>query len=384
MAEPADVRRPSSTEGEGTVAPEFGVQPGWRGATANLRWTTLSTFRLLLVRDSLIALVLAGVLAWLYSSIIGDLVRQWWEDDNYSHGFLVPLFSAALIWRRRDSFRGMTLDGSWLGLPVLLAGILALLLGELGAESFAMRSSLIVVLAGLVLFHLGSEALRLLALPLAFLFFAVPVPATLFYAVAFPLQNLAARNAASVLDLLGVPVLIDGNVIHLSQISLGVTEACSGIRSLISLLCAAVALATVIAARPWAKWTLVAAAIPITVVANVGRVVATGLIGQWVGVDYARGFFHTFSGWLIFVSPSGSVGRPEPRPRSPADAPGAASLMRPLRAGLSIALLLGASIVLQFRSSGEAVPVRKPLDHLPAGWVAGWQSRAERSSRWTS
>jgi exosortase len=140
-----------------------------------------------------------------------------------------------------------------------------------------------------------------LAFPLLFLFFAVPLPATLFYAVAFPLQNLAARNAAWMLDFLGVPVLLDGNVIHLSQISLGVTEACSGIRSLISLLAAAAALAALTAPGPWGITGLVASVFPITVIANAGRVVTTGLIGQYGRVDYAEGFFHGFSGWLVFL-----------------------------------------------------------------------------------
>lgn len=253
------------------------------------------------LRGGLVAIVFLGILAVVYRSILRDLVWQWWEDENYSHGFLVPLFSGFLIWQRRRALAAQTPDGSWLGLPVLLGGIGALLLGDFGGENFLTRSSFIVVLAGLILFHLGPAFLRVCAFPLLFLFFAVPLPATLFYAVAFPLQSLAARNAASVLDLLGVPVLLDGNVIILSQISLGVTEACSGIRSLISLLAVAVAWAALTLSGPWGQALLVASAIPITVVANAGRVVATGLIGQWFGVDYARGFFHTFSGWVIFL-----------------------------------------------------------------------------------
>jgi exosortase len=129
----------------------------------------------------------------------------------------------------------------------------------------------------------------------------VPLPAILFNAVALPLQSLAAQNAARALDLLDVPVLLDGNVIHLSDISLGVTEACSGIRSLISLFALAVAWVCLTPHRFWQALLYVAAVVPITIVANAVRVVATGLIGQWFGIAYAQGFFHTFSGWLIFV-----------------------------------------------------------------------------------
>jgi len=249
----------------------------------------------------LVALIFAVLLGALYWGILRDLVWQWWDDENYSHGFLVPLFSGYLVWQRRLDLARLTPRGNWAGLVVLLAGIAELLLGDLGSESFLMRSSLVVILAGLVLFHLGTAYLRVLAFPLAFLFFAVPLPATIFYAVAFPLQSLAARDAAWVLDVLGVPVLLDGNVIHLSQISLGVTEACSGIRSLISLLAVAVAWGTLSFSSFWPMAILALSAVPITVVANAGRVVATGLIGQWFGVQYAQGFFHTFSGWIIFL-----------------------------------------------------------------------------------
>lgn len=224
------------------------------------------------------------------------------SSPKYSHGFLVPFFSGFLIWQRRGALDRLVPQGSWLGLPVLLAGIIELVLGDLAAELFLMRSSLIVIIAGLILFHLGTEVLRALAFPLAFLFFMVPLPTILFNAVAFPLQGLAAQNATWMLDLLGVPVLRDGNVIHLSHIiSLGVAEACSGIRSLISLLALAVAWAYLTLPGPWSMLVLVTSTVPISIVANVGRIVLTGLIGQWLGFEYAQGFFHTFSGWVIFL-----------------------------------------------------------------------------------
>jgi len=249
----------------------------------------------------LVVLVILGLLVGLYWGILRDLAWQWWEDPNYTHGFLVPLFSGFLVWQRRRQLAALPPTGSWVGFPVLLAGVGALLLGDLGAENFLMRSSLIVVLAGLVLFHLGRDSFRVLAFPLLFLFFMVPLPATLFYAMAFPLQSLAARNAAWTLDLLGVPVLLDGNVIHLTSLSLGVAEACSGIRSLISLFSVAMGWAALTIPGIWGMAAFVAAVVPITILANAGRVVITGLIAQWFGIEYAQGFFHTFSSWLVFV-----------------------------------------------------------------------------------
>jgi exosortase len=245
--------------------------------------------------------VFATLLAALYAGILRDLVGQWWDDANYSHGFLVPVFTGFLVWQRRRRLAALPARGSWLGVPVLLVGVLALIVGDVGAELFLTRSSLIVIVAGLILFHLGVDMFRALAFPLAFLFFMVPLPSIVFYAAALPLQSMAARNAAWALDLLGIPVMLDGNVIHLSQISLGVAEACSGIRSLISLIALSVAWASLTLAGAWRIAILVACAVPITIVANAGRIVLTGLIGQSLGIEYAEGFFHTFSGWAIFL-----------------------------------------------------------------------------------
>ena len=252
-------------------------------------------------RVAWLAPLLTVLLGALYWQTMRDLALQWWDDPNYTHGFMVPVFSAYLVWRQRTRLAALVPQGNLLGLPVLLAGIAAFLLGDLGAELFLTRSSLIVVLAGLVLFHLGTAVFRVVCFPLAFLFFMVPLPAIIFYAITFPLQSLAARQAAWALDLLGVPVILDGNVIHLSQLSLGVTEACSGIRSLVSLLGGAVGWAYLALPGGWVTLVFVASTVPITILANAGRVVSTGLIGRWFGVEYASGFFHTFSGWAVFV-----------------------------------------------------------------------------------
>lgn len=247
------------------------------------------------------ALTLGVLLVVLYWKIVLGMVVQWWDDPNYSHGFLVPVFSAYLVWRQRAVLRTLPWTGSVLGLPVILVGIGALLAGDLAADNFLMRSSLIVTLAGLALFHLGTQVFRAVLPPMAFLFFMVPLPAVIFYAITFPLQRLAAQDAAAVLEFLGVPVLLDGNIIHLAQLSLGVTEACSGIRSLISLFAGTIAWGYMFFPTGWAMPALVAATVPITIAANAARVVLTGLIGQYLGVEYASGFFHEFAGLVIYA-----------------------------------------------------------------------------------
>jgi len=245
--------------------------------------------------------ILAAILGALYWPILAGLVGQWWDDANYTHGFLVPLFSGFLVWRERARLTALVPDGSLPGLPVLIGGVGILILGSIGAENFLMRSSLIIVLGGLVLFHLGTSVLRIVFFPLAFLVFMVPLPGVVFYAVTFPLQRLAAEHAAWTLDLLGVPVLLDGNVIHLSELTLGVTEACSGIRSLISLLAGAVAWAYLMLPLGLIAVAFVLSAIPITIFANAARIVVTGLIGQWLGVEYASGVFHEFAGLAVYT-----------------------------------------------------------------------------------
>jgi exosortase len=246
-------------------------------------------------------LILAVLLGAVYWKILRALAIQWWDDANYSHGFLVPLFSLYLVWQQRAVLRALPRAGNPIGILVVLAGIAALLIGDLGAENFLMRSSLIVIIAGLILFHLGTRVFRAVLFPLAFLFFMVPLPGVVFYAVTFPLQRLAAEQAAWTLDALGIPVLLDGNIIHLAQLSLGVTEACSGIRSLISLFAGAAAWAYLLLPPGWAMIIFVAATVPITIFANAARVVLTGLIGRQFGVEYASGFFHEFAGFAIYI-----------------------------------------------------------------------------------
>jgi exosortase len=248
-----------------------------------------------------LAMILTALLGAVYWKILRALSVQWWDDANYSHGFLVPLFSLYLIWQQRATLRTLPRSGNPIGILVVLAGIAALLMGDLGAENFLMRSSLIVLIAGLILFHLGTPVFRAVLFPLAFLFFMVPLPGVVFYAITFPLQRLAAEQAAWTLDALGIPVLLDGNVIHLAQLSLGVTEACSGIRSLISLFAGAAAWAYLLLPPGWAMVVFIAATVPITIMANAARVVLTGLIGRQFGVEYASGFFHEFAGFAIYI-----------------------------------------------------------------------------------
>lgn len=247
------------------------------------------------------SLVLLTLMVWLYVPILVPLVRQWWTDPNFSHGFFVPLFSGFVVWQDRTRLAAIRPAPSSWGLPIILFALLTLVLGTFGAELFLSRISLILLIGGLVLFLLGWQMLRAVSFPLLFLILMVPIPAIILNQITFPLQILASKLAAWSLPLCGVPVLREGNVINLPAMPLEVAQACSGIRSLLSLTTLAVMYGYVAEKRMLMRWLLALASIPIAVAANGFRIVGTGLLVQYWNPDKAEGFFHTFSGWLIFV-----------------------------------------------------------------------------------
>jgi exosortase len=245
--------------------------------------------------------LLVILVGFLYYRILPRLVMEWWTDPNFSHGFLVPFFSGFVVWQNRKRLAALPMEPAWSGLVVVAGALGILIVGVLGAEFFLSRSSLVFLIAGLVIYLLSWRHFRATLFPWAFLFFMIPIPVIIFNQVAFPLQFLAARLASSLLDLSGVPVLREGNIIQLPAMALEVAQACSGIRSLMSLGALAVIYGYFLETRNLPRILLALAAIPIAVVANGLRVMGTGLIAYYWNPDRAEGFFHTFSGWVIFV-----------------------------------------------------------------------------------
>ncbi|HVN19325.1 MAG TPA: exosortase A [Dongiaceae bacterium] len=244
---------------------------------------------------------LAGLVLWLYWSILGRLVDQWWHNPNFSHGFFVPLFSAYVIWHKRDRLARLPLQPSWSGFVVIALGLLVLILGQMGAELYLSRSSLLLVVAGLTIVYFGWNHLRAALFPWAFLFLMIPIPAIIFNEITFPLQLFTSRVAAPALSLLGVPVLREGNVMNLASIQLEVAEACSGIRSLMSLVTIAIIYAYLLEQRTWVRWLLAIASVPIAVIANGVRIVGTGLMAQYWDPEKAEGYFHASWGLIIWI-----------------------------------------------------------------------------------
>ena len=246
--------------------------------------------------------LLTGLLLWVYSPTLIHLVEQWWNDPNFSHGFFVPLFSAFVIWQERSRLARLSVRPSWAGLLPLGFGLSVLIVGQMGAELFLSRISLLVVLAGLIVLFLGWSFFRALLFPWAFLLLMIPIPAIVFNQVTFPLQLLASKVASTALPWMGVPVLREGNVINLPAMALEVADACSGIRSLMSLATLAIIYGYLMERKIVVRVLLALSSVPIAVAANSLRVVGTGLLVQYWDPDKAQGFFHEFQGWLMFVS----------------------------------------------------------------------------------
>jgi exosortase len=244
------------------------------------------------------------LIAWLYAAILARLFLQWVgpsRDPNFEHGIFVPIFAFFILWQERKRLSMIPSSPSWAGLPIVLLSLVMLVLGVLGAELFFSRTSLLVLMAGLIILFEGWGFFRAVLFPWAFLILMIPIPSLILQQVTFPLQLLASKLATVLLQVTGVPVLREGNVIVLAAMPLDVAEACSGIRSLLTLVTLAIMYGYLMETRIWVRVLLALSAVPVAVAANSFRIFGTGLLVQYWDPDKAEGFFHAFSGWLIFV-----------------------------------------------------------------------------------
>ena len=245
--------------------------------------------------------LLAVAFVAMYHNVLQKLVADWANNDNYSHGFLIVPIAAYLAWERRQRFLETVSRPAAAGLLVVVGSICVLLVGILGSELFLTRISIIGTLTGTVLYLFGWQRLRILAFPLAFLLLMIPIPAIIFNQIAFPLQLLASRAGEFTLQSADIPVLREGNILILANTKLEVAEACSGIRSLVSLLTLGIVFGYFTDQRGWVRTLIALSTIPVAIVANGARVAGTGIAAHSFGAEAARGFFHEFSGWAVFI-----------------------------------------------------------------------------------
>jgi exosortase len=253
------------------------------------------------VRHLAASVAILGAITLVFWQVLVRLVDDWIIDGNYSHGFLIIPIALYFVWERREKLKTAPLQPSWLGLVLIAGGIAVLLAGLWGSELFLSRIALLPVIAGVVLFVFGWAHLKILVFPIAFLFLMIPIPAIIFNHIAFPLQLQASRFGEWAIATAGIPVLREGNVLILAHTSLEVAEACSGIRSLVSLITLGIVYGYFMDPRTWVRILIVVSAIPVAIIANGARVAGTGMAAHWIGPEAAEGFFHEFSGWIVFL-----------------------------------------------------------------------------------
>ena len=248
-----------------------------------------------------VALVLLAALVGLYYPVLTSLVHDWSTNDNYSHGFFIPLISGYMVYALREELGRIAVRPANWGFLMLLAGLGQLYVARVGSEYFLQRTSLILVLLGMVLFLWGRELTKKLLLPIGYLLFMVPLPAIIWNKIAFPMQLFSSAVTERVIQAVGLPVFREGNVLHLAQTTLEVVDACSGLRSLTTMFALAAALAWFSDFATWKKWLLFFAAAPVAIFANIVRLTATAGLASVYGEKVAQGFLHDFSGLFTFV-----------------------------------------------------------------------------------
>jgi exosortase len=242
----------------------------------------------------------ALLLGALYGQTIYKMAREWFELEEMGHGIFVPFVAGYIVWQKREEILRQPIKPNWWGIPLILWGFIQLLLGHLGADFFVERTALFASLAGVILTCCGTAVFRTLLFPLVILLFMIRLPLFIYSQITFPLQIFASTVAEKTLMLLNIPVLRDGNVLELANQRLSVVEACSGIRSLISLAFLSLIYAHFFDSKPWMRWVLLVAAVPIAILANAVRVTLTGIMSEY-NKEFAEGIYHTLEGWVIFV-----------------------------------------------------------------------------------
>ncbi|OGQ89482.1 MAG: exosortase [Deltaproteobacteria bacterium RIFOXYC2_FULL_48_10] len=244
--------------------------------------------------------ILTAAFLFVYQKAILKLISDWSTDPNFSHGFLIPFVALYMIWYKKNELAEVSFKPSLAGIIVIIGGMLIHVAGNLGSELFLMRFSMIITLSGIIIYFCGFEIFKRILVPIAYLIMMIPIPAILWNQVAFPLQLFSAQISAQAINLLNIPVFREGNILHLANTSLEVVDACSGIRSLTSLLALTGAFAFLAPLSTFKKWVLFLSAVPIAVAVNVIRLTITGAMAAWIGPETAHGFLHDMSGLIIF------------------------------------------------------------------------------------
>lgn len=244
--------------------------------------------------------VVAVLLVACYAPVLRSLVLQWYDDPDMGHGFFVPAIAGYIAWQMRDRIAGVPPQTNLWGLALVAWGGFQLYIATLGAELFLARTAIVFSIIGAVLLLGGTRYAKAFAFPFFLLFFMVPIPAVIYNQITFPLQLLASQVAETAISVIGIPVIREGNILELAAQKLNVVEACSGIRSLLTLTFLSLVYGYFAERRTWIRVALFFSTIPIAIAANAGRVTITGIIADFKP-ELAEGLFHEAQGWVIFM-----------------------------------------------------------------------------------
>lgn len=251
-------------------------------------------------REAVLAFILLGTLLAVYLPFLQTLASDWNTNDDYSHGYFIPVLTLYFIYSIRHELSQTAILPNSFGIVIVALGLCQLIVAKIGTEYFLQRTSLIVVLLGIVLFLFGWQYLRQLLVPIGYLIFMVPLPAIIWNKIAFPMQLFASFLTEKVVSLIGIPIFREGNVLHLSQTILEVVAACSGLRSLVTMFALSAALAFLSPLPNWKRWIIFLSAMPIAIVVNILRLTVTAILASKFGAVVAEGFLHEFSGIIVF------------------------------------------------------------------------------------
>ncbi len=252
-------------------------------------------------RTMIKSIILFGLWALAFYPVYPELISTWLNHSNNSHGILVPLISGYLIWQKRDQLGKAKIESSKWGALILLLSLILYIVSYAGAVAVVSRAIIVTSLIGLVLLNFGSPVFRIIAFPLIYLIFMIPVPTSIYGLVAFPLQLFASDVSAFIIGILSIPVFQEGNMLYFVQTQLEVAEACSGLRSMMAFVMLSCLFAYMMRPSWKRRFIIVLSAIPLAIFANIIRVTGTGILAHFYGDKVARGFLHEFSGLAVFA-----------------------------------------------------------------------------------
>jgi exosortase len=241
-----------------------------------------------------------GLLLLCYWPILYRMGSQWANDANMGHGFFVPIMAGVIAWQRRDQLLAEPRNPNLLGLFVVILGGLLSVVATLGAELFSARVSFVIALFGTILYLGGTKWIKILLFPLLLLLFMIPIPAIIYSALTMKLQTLASELGEFMIGAMGIPVLREGNTLKLPSQTLDIAEACSGIRSLMTLLFLSLFISYFMDKKVWMRWALLIATVPIAIGANGVRVAITGLLSE-IDTKLASGIYHEVEGYIVYI-----------------------------------------------------------------------------------